>query len=283
MSVALPRRRAAVAIAPMKAPWARIALYAVRRRRMAVLVWGVPLGALAAMVVAIFPSIGASPQLGELLDSYPEAVKQAFGITDASFATAEGYLAAELFNLIAPFACCAFIVHALAVALAGAEQRATLDLVLSAPLARRQYVIGWLIGLAVTLLGILAVLAVTMQLAAEIFGVDLALESTLAGVLNLWPLALFSGGLAAVMCGVMRGAGAITGAAMGVIVAMYFVEVLGRISDSVASVDAFSAFHYYGSAIESGIDAGAFVGVTAAGVVLAAAGCLLFERRDLRR
>jgi ABC-2 type transport system permease protein len=283
MSVALPRPRATVATAPMRAPWARIALYAVRRRKMAVLVWGLPLGALAAMVVAIFPSIGANPQLSELLDSYPEAVKQAFGITDASFASAEGYLAAELFSLIAPFACCAFIVHGLAVALAGAEQRATLDVVLSAPLSRRQYLIGWLVGLAVTLLGILGVLAVTMQLAAAVFGVDLAVASTLAGVLNLWPLAVFSGGLAAVLCGAMTGAGPITGAAIGILVAMYFVEVLGRVSDSVASVDVVSAFHYYGSAIENGIDAGAFIGITAVGVALAALGCLLFERRDLRR
>jgi hypothetical protein len=68
-----------------------------------------------------------------------------------------------------------------------------------------------------------------------------------------------------------------------VLVAMYFVEVLGGLSDTVARVDGVSAFHYYGSAIEHGIDPGAFVGLTAAGILLAATGCLLFERRDLRR
>lgn len=64
---------------------------------------------------------------------------------------------------------------------------------------------------------------------------------------------------------------------------MYFVEVLGRLSETVGRVDVLSAFHYYGSAIEDGLDPGAFVGLVAAGVALAAAGGLLFERRDLRR
>jgi ABC-2 type transport system permease protein len=161
---------------------------------------------------------------------------------------------------------CFFVLHALAVALAGSEQRATLDVVLSAPIARRQYVVGWLVGLAVTLLGILAVLGIAMQGAAAVFGVDLAVSHTLAGVLNLWPLAVFAGGLAAVLCAVMPGSAGVTGAGAGVLVAMYFVEVLGRISETVGRVDVLSAFHYYGSAIEDGLDPGAFLGVTAAGI-----------------
>lgn len=280
MSVALPHP---VAVRPIRAPWVRIARYAVRRRRTAVLAWGVPLGALAAMVVAIFPSISGAAGLEELLQRYPAALKEAFGISDASFSTAEGYLAGELFNLIAPFACCYFVLHGLAVALASAEQRGTVDVVLSAPIARRQYIAGWLAGLSLTLLGILAVLALMMQAAAVALGVDLALSSTLAGVLNLWPIAIFAGGLTVVLCALLPGSAGVTGAAAGVFVAAYFVEVLGRLSDTVARVDVLSAFHFYGSAIEDGLDPAAFFGLIAAGLVLAGIGCVLFERRDLRR
>ena len=42
-----------------------------------------------------------------------------------------------------------------------------------------------------------------------------------------------------------------------------------------------SAFHYYGSAIEHGIDPWSFAGLAVAGLVLAAAGRVLFERRDV--
>lgn len=283
MTVAASPVRAASARLPTGASWLRIARYVARRRRLAPLVWGLPLGALAAMVIAIFPSIEASPQLDQLLESYPDTIKQAFGITDASFASPEGYLAAELFNLIAPFACCYFAIHMIAGATCGADQRATLDIMLSAPITRRQYLAGWLAGLALVLLGTLLVLALVMQAAAVASGVDLGAGSTFAAVLNLWPLALFAGGLTSVLSGLLHRSVGVTGAATGVLVAMYFIEVLGRLSDTVARFDGVSAFHYYGSAIENGIDAGAFVGLTAAGLTLAAVGCLLFERRDIRR
>jgi ABC-2 type transport system permease protein len=284
MSVAVTLDGAASAPrTPARAPWLRVALFAVRRRRLAPLVWGLPLGALAAMVIAIFPSIESSPQLDQLLESYPEAIKQAFGITDASFASPEGYLAAELFNLIAPFACCYFAIHMLAGALCGADQRATLDVMLSAPIARRHYLAGWLVAVAVVLLGTLIELALLMQAAALAAGVELDVCSTLTGVLNLWPLALFTGGLASVLSGGLHRSVSVTGAATGLLVAMYFVEVLGRISETVARFDGLSAFHYYGSAIEDGFDPAAFLGLTAAALALAAVGCVLFERRDIRR
>ena len=49
----------------------------------------------------------------------------------------------------------------------------------------------------------------------------------------------------------------------------------------MAEVDGLSAFHYYGSAIEDGLDPAACAGLTIAGVLLATAGCALFERRDV--
>ena len=158
MSIALDRRAARSERLSLRAPWLHIARYALRRRRTAPLAWGLPLAALAVTVVAIFPSISASPQLDQLIESYPEALKEAFGFSAQSFSSPEGYLAGELFSLIAPFACCYFVLHGLAVALRGADQRATLDVVLSTPIRRRQYIAGWFAALALALLGILAVL-----------------------------------------------------------------------------------------------------------------------------
>lgn len=283
MSVALDRPAARSARLSLRAPWLHIARYALRRRRTAPLAWGLPLAVLSVTVVAIFPSISSSPQLDQLIDSYPDALKEAFGFSAQSFTSPEGYLAGELFSLIAPFACCYFVLHGLAVALRGADQRATLDVVLSTPIRRRQYVAGWFAALALALLGILAVLGILTQAAAAVFGVELAVGSTLAAVVNLWPLAVFAGGVTVLLSALLRGSAAVTGAAAGVLVAMYFVEVLGRISDAMSGVARLSAFHYYGSAIEDGLDAAACLGLTAVGVALAAAGCLFYERRDLRR
>jgi len=261
---------------------ARIAVYATRRLRFAPLTWGVALGLLCLMIVAVFPSIEGSAGLDELVQSYPEAFKQAFGVTDASFSTIEGYLSVEVFSLIAPLACAYFVIHALARAVCGSEQRGVLDVLLSAPLRRRQLLIGWLAGAAAALLGVLTVMAVICQASALAFGVDLAAADTAAAALSLWPLSMFFGGLTLLLAGLSGRSLVVTGVAFGTLVAMYFVEVLGKLSASVAAVDGLSAFHYYGSAIEDGIDPAGVAGLVAAGLLLAAAGCALFERRDVR-
>jgi ABC-2 type transport system permease protein len=260
----------------------RLARYAARRMRLAPAVWGVPLGLLCLMIVAIFPSIEGSPQLDDLIDSYPEAFKEAFGVSEASFRTIEGYLAAEVFSLIAPLATAYFVIHALARAICGGEQRGVLDVLLSAPLRRRQMLAGWLAAVAVTLAAILVVVAAFCQLAALVFGVDLELSATIAAVANLWPLSMFFGGLTLLLAGLSSRTLAVTGIATAALVAMYFLEILGKLSDAVATVDGLSAFHYYGSAIENGIDPVSFAGLTVAAGVLVAVGAWLFERRDVR-
>ncbi|HET8759053.1 MAG TPA: hypothetical protein VFM58_23755 [Solirubrobacteraceae bacterium] len=263
-------------------PPARIATYATRRLRYAPLAWGLPLGLLCLMIVAIFPSIKGTPQLEQLLDSYPEAFKQAFGVTAASLQTIEGYLAVEVFSLIAPLATAYFVIHALARAVCGSEQRGVLDIVLSAPVRRYHLLAGWLGAVAAVLAAILLVIGVICQLAALAFGVDLAVASTVAAIANLWPLSVFFGGLTLLLAGLSSRTLAVTGIATATLVAMYFLEVLGKLSSAAATVDGLSAFHYYGSAIENGIDPVAFIGLTGAGLLLAAAGAALFERRDVR-
>jgi len=260
----------------------RIAAYAGRRMRYAPVAWGVPLGLLCVMIVAVFPSLASSPQLDQLIDSYPEAVKEAFGVSAASFRTIEGYLAAEVFSLIAPLATAYFVIHRLAQAICGSDQRGVLDVLLSAPLRRRDVLAGWFGAVAAALAVILVVVAVFCQLGAVAFGVDLGIGNTIAAVANLWPLSVFFGGLTLLLTGLSSRMHAVTGIATAVLVGMYFLEVLGKLSDAVASFDGLSAFHYYGSAIENGIDPAAFAGLTIAGVLLAAVGAVLFERRDVR-
>lgn len=291
MSATTPAERTAAAPAPpagddgRPAPhgaWRRIARHAIRRRRLSPLTWGLPLGALALMTIAVFPSFEGTASFQELIESYPQALKDAFGITDESFSTVQGYLGAELFNLIGPLTTSFFVIHALASAICGAEQRGRLDTWLAAPLRRRTLLAGQLAGTAVTLAAILLVLAVVMQLSALAFGVDLPPGDTLAAVANLLPISLFFAGATLLLAGVSSRQGAVTGIAAGLLVLMYFVEVLGNVSDTVGAVGWLSAFHHYGSAIEDGIDPLQFAGLLAAGLLLAVAGAVLFERRDVQ-
>ena len=102
-----------------------------------------------------------------------------------------------------------------------------------------------------------------------------------AGYANVWPLAIFTAGVAMVVTGVSQHAATVTGVAAGTLVGMYVLDLMGKLADSIEPVRWLSVFRYYGSAGIDGIDPVAFAGVTLAGVALAVAGTLLFERRDL--
>ena len=105
--------------------------------------------------------------------------------------------------------------------------------------------------------------------------------SALAGFANVWPLALLSAALGIVVTGWSLRTGVVTGSVAGVLVAMYVIDLVGRLDPSLDWIRYASAFHYYGKAIESGIDPASFVGVTVIAVALAAVGAILFDRRDL--
>ena len=62
---------------------------------------------------------------------------------------------------------------------------------------------------------------------------------------------------------------------------MYVIDVVGKLADPVESLRVLTAFKYYGSAVQNGIDLLAFAGLTLVGAVVAAAGAWLFERRDV--
>jgi hypothetical protein len=68
-------------------------------RRRSLLSWGLPIGLMSAFV-AIYPSV--EDALGKAIASYPEALKEAFGI--AELTTVEQYLNAEMLSLALLFA-----------------------------------------------------------------------------------------------------------------------------------------------------------------------------------
>jgi ABC-2 type transport system permease protein len=99
---------------------------------------------------------------------------------------------------------------------------------------------------------------------------------------NVWPLAMLFAGLAALGCGWAHTGAPVTAIAAGTLIGMYVLDLVGKLADPVEALRYVSAFKYYGSAIQDGIDPSAFAGLTVAGLLLAVAGALAFERRDVR-
>ncbi len=256
--------------------WALVRAHLSDRRR-SLLAWGVPLGLWSAFIVIIFPSIESA--LSKAVKSYPTALKEAFGIGELT--RVEQYLQAEMLSLIVPLALGYLAVRAVSSGLAGAAESGRLDVLLSAPVSRSRIAAASFAGTAVELALVLVLTVALTGLGSLLSGAHLPLSSAIAGYANVWPLALLFAALGVIATGFSLRTTVVTGAVAGVLVTMYVIDLVGRLDPSLSGIRYVSVFRYYGNAIEDGIDPPAFVGVTAAAIVLAALGAWLFERRDL--
>jgi ABC-2 type transport system permease protein len=246
-------------------------------RRRSLLSWGLPIGAWSAFVVAIYPTVEKA--LSKAVASYPEALKQAFGIAELS--SVEQYLNAEMLSLIVPLAVGYLAVRSIAAGLSGAAESGRLDVLLSAPVSRGRLVASGFAATAIELAAVLAVALLLTALGSLPAGAGLSFTKALAGFANVWPLALLAAALGVVVSGWSLRTSVVTGSVAGVLVAMYVADLIGRLDTGLDWIRYGSVFRYYGRAIEEGIDPLSFLGVSAVAVACAALGALLFERRDL--
>jgi ABC-2 type transport system permease protein len=258
-------------------------LHTMRLQLRSVIIWGVALGLLSLVTVAFFPSLeDQGEQLNELIKNYPPEMRELFGMSEGTdLTTIEGFLASQVFSFMTPLALSFFPILASAGAIAGAEERGTIDVLLGNPIPRWQLVVGNFVATAISLLGIVAILGLFTWIPAVLLDIDLSLEEMAEAVLNLWPLCIFFGGLAMLCSALFHRrvlAIAIPGA---VLVAMYFANALGNVVEDLEDAQPFSAFYYYGSAVEDGIDWGDFGGLTLAALLLVLLAVLAFRRRDI--
>ena len=249
-----------------------------RDQRRAPLTWGGSLGAMSALMALMWPSVEGSME--RLMESYPAKLKQAFNIH--AITSVETYVDAEMLSLIVPLALAFLAVRIVTRALSGAEERGYLDIVLTAPLARRTLVAGTCVVAAVVVAEVLAVITAMTWLAGLLVGARPSLLVLGRGLANVWPLAMLFGGLAGLACGRLRRTAPVTAIATGTLAGMYVIDLVGKLADPVAPLRRISAFRYYGSAVQDGIDPLSFAGLTLAAAALALVGALLFERRDVR-
>jgi ABC-2 type transport system permease protein len=256
--------------------WALVLAHLSDRRR-SLLAWGLPLGLMSAFIVAIFPSV--EDALAKAVADYPPALREAFGIGELT--NVEQYLQAEMLSLIIPLALGYLAVRAVASGLSGAAETGRLEVLLSAPVSRRRLVAAGFIATAVELLAVLVLTGLLTGLGSVLSGAGLSAGAAVAGFANVWPLALVFAGLGVVATGFSLRTSVVTGSVAGVLVAMYVIDLIGRLDPGLSGLRYVSVFKYYGNAIEDGIEPLAFCGVTAAAIALAALGARLFERRDL--
>jgi ABC-2 type transport system permease protein len=264
-----------------------VLLWALRDRRRAAVGWAIGIGALVLTAVAIFPSIRDQASFDELIEELPPAVQALFGAqAGVAFSSAPGYMHSRLTSTLLPLLLIVFAVGAGARAVGGHEEEGLLELVVAAPVRRARVVAQRMLAAAAltVVLGIVALVA-TLVLAPP-FGAleDIAVVDLAGAVAMGVGLALLHGGIAAGV-GAWRGRRA-PAIATGTVVAVggYLLQALLATSTELASVRWLSPWHWLlgTNPLVRGADGVGILVPAALGAVAAAAGAVVFTRRDLR-
>jgi len=254
-----------------------------RDQRKSFMWWSIGIGALLILTILFYPSVADSPEFDELFEKMPEALAKLFMGEVTDLTSPEGYLNSQLFVLLIPLMFLFFAIARGSGAIAGEEEKGTLDLLLSYPLKRSRVVMEKFASMVVTILTLAFVMWLSMAVGVMAVGMDISLvriaEATLSGAL----LGLTFGTLALALGCAKSNRGLSIGVASALGVAAYFVNGLAPAVQALESFQKLSLFYYYIGAdpLSNGLDlvhAGVIIGLTG---ILFAVALVTFERRDL--
>jgi ABC-2 type transport system permease protein len=255
---------------------------AARDQRRSMIAWGIAVGTVVAMYAAFYPSIkGSAGELQAYMDNLPDAIRNIVAAED--YTSPVGYLESEFFNTMGPLVVVIFAIGAGARAIAGEEEAGTLDLLLSAPVRRREVLATKATAIVASALVLAAIAAAAIAVLGSPFDLSVPLADLLAACFMLALLGLAFGGVALAV-GAATGrrtlANAVTG---GLAVLAFIVNAVGPTVDWLRPLRPLSPFRWYQ---DDGVLAGGLRPTNVlvlSGIVLVAFAVadLTFERRDL--
>ena len=260
-----------------------ILLKNLRDQRKSFMWWSIGISALTVLTILFYPSIADSPEFDELFEKMPEALAQLFVGEVANLTSPEGYLNSQLFVLMIPLLFMFFAIARGSGAIAGEEEKGTLDLLMSYPLKRSRVVMEKFAAMVAAILTLAFVTWLGMAVGAVAVGMDISLvriaEATLSGAL----LGLTFGSLAFALGCAKSNRGLSMGVASALGVAAYFLNALAPAVGILEPFRELSLFYYYIGAdpLSNGLDLGhaaVLIGLTGIFLIVA---LVTFERRDL--
>ncbi|OYR71017.1 ABC transporter permease subunit [Halorubrum ezzemoulense] len=265
-------------------PWLAIARYdAAGRARGTVVLTGL-LSSFLLVFLAFFPSLAtADVDLDAYVEAFPPAVREAFGIIAIS--SIEGFLAVEFYQFAWLLLVGLYLAYLAGGTIAGDIASGRMDLTLSAPVARRDVVIGRFLGLVPLVVLLNVVLPVVAYVGVVAVGETIAVER-LAAVHALavpYHVACVAAGIA--VSTLLSRPGVAQRVALGGLFALFMFDSLVASTDYAAAGNVSPTAHYDPSAV---LVLGEY-DLTGAAVLLAATAVLLaiaivrFRRADLSR
>lgn len=246
--------------------------------------WSIGLVATAVMMMAVYPSVkDSAPELAGYVENMPDAMKAMFGMEGMDYTSPAGYLNTELFSFLLPFAFAAFAMGAGSRAIAGEEDRQTLDLLLSTPVTRGSVLLHKVGALVIDITVLSLVLWVSLWLSGLTVSFDLSAWLLLAASLNCALIGLVFGGIALLWGSWRGGRGAAIGVSAALLVSSYLLNSLAGVVDVLEPIRWMSPFYWFArnDVVRNGLaatDIVVLIGITG---VLVWLSVLAFDRRDL--
>lgn len=247
--------------------------------------WSLGLVGMVALQVSVYPTVRDDSGFSDLTKNYPEVFKKLFSFGGAEFdyTSSAGYLGTELFSLMVPLLLIIAAVATGARAIAGEEERGTLDLLLSLPVTRRRVAAEKLAAMAVEVIVLGLVLLVSLWIGVRAVDMTLSVGNLAAAVAGAVLLAMGFGAIALVVGAASGSRGAAIGVASALAVAAYLVNSLAALVSQLEPFQRLTPFYHYTSPdpLRNGV-AWAHLGVLALIVALASVAALVaVDRRDL--
>jgi ABC-2 type transport system permease protein len=256
-------------------------LKGLRDQRWSLLWWALGLVALAFYTLGVYPSI-ATPEMTQLIENYPPAIRAILG-ESVSFATPEGYVDAYFFSMMAPLMFMIYAVIAGSGAIAGEEERGSMDWLLSNPIPRWRLVLekagALFAGVTLVVLSMwIGLVAGAASIGVRISYGGLAVATLGAGLLGL------AFGLVALAVGALRGSRALSlGVALALAIASYMINVYSPLVEGLRPLRGWSLFYHANAdrPIVNGLSAEHVAVLITVSVLCVIIAVLGFQRRDL--
>ncbi|VTT88293.1 ABC transporter, permease protein, putative [Halorubrum sp. DM2] len=264
------------------APWLAIARYdAAGRARGSLAATGL-LSAFLLLFLAFFPSLStAGIDLDAYVEAFPPAFREAFGIIAIS--SIEGFLAVEFYQFAWLLLVGLYLAYLAGGTIAGDVASGRMDLTLSAPVARRDVVIGRFLGLVPLVALLNLVLPVVAYVGVLAVGETIAVERLIAVHALAVPYHLACVAVGIAVSTLVSRPGVAQRVALGALFGLFMFESVAASTDFAALGDASPTAHYDPSAV---LVLGEY-DLTGAATLLAATGVLVvlavvrFRRADL--
>lgn len=260
-----------------------IILKVLRDQRHSLIYWGAGLVAMALIMSALFPSISSMPSIDKYIQELPEAMKGLIGGELVDYSSPVGYFTAELYSFMVPLLFLIFGIGAGAGAIAGEEEKGTMDFLLSNPVPRWSAVVAKF-GYMVSSMVLLAfVLWAGLAICAWIFGIDISLLKVAEANLSVLALAMVFAALSLFLGCLTGNRGMSLGISSGLAVLTFLLNTLGGLVEGLKDYRFLSPFYQYvePNTLKNGLDGGHFLVLVGLAIVFFLLSIPAFTRRDL--